>query len=74
MTDYKKIADGWRKANPGHDTGVVLISCGNAYGWKNKLRDASHESPGVIAVDAEGHIFKAEGGDDYNGAKGWVAV
>lgn len=44
------------------------------YGWKNCLRDAAHERPGVYAVDEAGHVFIAEGGDDYNGAKCWVAV
>lgn len=32
------------------------------------------ERPGAYAVDKDGLIFMAEGGDDYNGAKAWVAV
>lgn len=28
----------------------------------------------VEAADENGHVFIAEGGDDYNGAKCWVAV
>lgn len=64
----------WRKGNPQHPGGVVLLWQGAVYGWKNNLRDASHEQPGVHAVDEAGHVFIAEGGDDYNGAKCWVAV
>ncbi|WP_413703358.1 hypothetical protein, partial [Raoultella ornithinolytica] len=49
-----------------------LIWDGEAYGWKNVLRDPQHERPGAIAVDAEGNMFIAEGGNDYDGAKCWV--
>jgi hypothetical protein len=49
--------------------------CGKArYGWRNSLRDAGHERPSVYAVDEAGHVFIAEGGDDENGAKCWVAA
>lgn len=63
-----------RAANPERVSGVVLVWQGSVYGWKNSLRDAGHERPGVYAVDEAGHVFIAEGGDDYNGAKCWVAV
>lgn len=55
-------------------TGVVLIWDGSVHGWKDKLRDACHERPGAIAVDSDAHICQAQGGDDYNGAKQWVAI
>lgn len=55
-------------------TGVVLIWEGSAYGWKDKLRDAGHERPGAIAVDPDAHLYQAQGGDEYNGAKHWVAI
>ena len=64
----------WRNAHQDHRGGVVLIWQGAVYGWKDSLRDASHESPGVFAVNEAGHIFIAEGGDEYNGAKCWVAA
>ncbi|WP_219096280.1 antirestriction protein ArdR [Pseudomonas sp. UMAB-40] len=64
----------WRKANQEHRGGVVLIWQGEVYGWKDCVRDASHERPGVYAVDEAGHVFIAEGGDYQNGAKAWVAV
>ncbi|TLX55628.1 antirestriction protein ArdR, partial [Stutzerimonas nosocomialis] len=41
---------------------------------KNCLRDAGHEQPGAYAVDEDGHVFIAEGGNEYDGAKCWVAV
>lgn len=64
----------WRNANQDHRGGVVLIWQGAVYGWKDSLRDASDESPGVYAVNETDHIFIAEGGDEYNGAKCWVAA
>ena len=64
----------WRTCNQEHCGGVVLIWDGSVYGWKNSLRDACHERPGVYAIDEDGHIFIAVGGDDYNGAKCWVAT
>ncbi|XKH61910.1 hypothetical protein LG290_16615 (plasmid) [Halomonas sediminis] len=63
----------WRADNPQHVGGVVLIWEGKAYGWKDKLRDPQSEQPGAFAVDEAGHVFVAEGGNSYDGAKGWVA-
>ncbi|MDE9686627.1 antirestriction protein ArdR [Citrobacter freundii] len=67
--DHVGIAKVWRQRNQEHaDSGVVLIWDGEAYGWKNVLRDPQHERPGAIAVDAEGNMFIAEGGNDYEGS------
>lgn len=67
------IAEKWREDHPEHATkGIVMIWNGQAYGWKDSLRDAHGERPGVIAVDVREHIFVAEGGNDYDGAKCWV--
>lgn len=71
---YAAEAAAYREAWPGHNHGVVLIWEGKAYAWKNCLRDAQHERPGVIAIDANGHVFIAEGGNDYDGAKCWVVA
>lgn len=70
----RTTATQWRTANPERSGGVVLIWQGSVYGWKNCLRDAAHEQPGAYAVDEAGHVFIAEGGDEYNGAKCWVTV
>lgn len=64
----------WRAGNQEHPSGVVLIWEGEMYGWKNELRDPASERPGAYALDKAGLVFKAEGGDQYNGAKAWVAV
>lgn len=65
-------AESWRAANRNRRDGVVLIWHGEVYGWKNCLRDVSHEQPGAYAVDGDGHVFIAEGGDEHAGAKCWV--
>lgn len=70
----RATASHWRATNKQHLGGMVLLWEGKVYGWKDCLRNASHERPGVYAVDEEGHIFIAEGGDEYNGAKCWVVV
>lgn len=64
----------WRAGNQEHREGIVLVWDGKVYGWKNQLRDPACERPGAYAVDKDGLVFKAEGGDDYHGAKAWVAV
>lgn len=64
----------YRDANPERQGGIVLVFQGKVYGWKNCLRDAGHEQPGAYAVDEDGHVFIAEGGNEYDGAKCWVAV
>jgi len=73
IQNARVAASQWRSEHPDHQGGVVLVWDGQAYGWKDRLRDAGHERPRAYAVDADGHVFVAEGGDDYNGAKCWVA-
>ncbi|EKI5081646.1 hypothetical protein PEY58_004593 [Salmonella enterica] len=73
--DYIKIATKWRNEQLSEMywiTGVVLIWEGRVYGWKDKLRDTRHERPGAVAVDCHGNVFRAEGGNDYDGAAVWV--
>lgn len=55
-------------------SGVVLVFDGEAYGWKNTLRDPQHERPGAMAVDVEGRVWIAKGGNDYDGAERWEPV
>ncbi|MEN1399025.1 antirestriction protein ArdR [Pseudomonas aeruginosa] len=62
------------RARGEHEHGVVLIWGGEPYGWKNTLRDPGHERPGVLAVDEDGQVYRAEGGDDWNGARAWVVA
>ncbi len=70
----RATATKWREGNQEHRGGIVLVWEGEPYGWKNELRDPASERPGTYAVDNAGLVFMAEGGDDYNGAKAWVAV
>ncbi|WP_278361811.1 MULTISPECIES: antirestriction protein ArdR [Stutzerimonas] len=70
----RETADRWRANNERQSGGVVLIWNGTVYGWKDCLRDAAHEQPGAFAVDDAGHVFVAEGGNAYDGAKCWVAA
>lgn len=72
--ELAEIAAEWRVRNPEYHAGVVLIWQGAPYGWKDRLRDAPSERPGVYAVDLDGNVFIAEGGNDYDGAKCWVVV
>ena len=64
----------WRERNPDYQGGVVLVWQGQAYGWKNSLRDAFQERPGAFAVDEAGQVSKAEGGNDYDGAERWLEL
>ncbi|CAI2030793.1 MULTISPECIES: antirestriction protein ArdR [Serratia] len=69
-----KVAEKWRREHPEHVNGVVLVWNNEAYGWKNELRDPNQEQPGAYAVDINNNVFIAEGGNDYDGAKCWVAT
>lgn len=70
----RATATKWRAGNQEHPGGVVLVWEGEPYGWNNELGDSESERPGAYAVDNAGLVFKAEGGDDYIGARAWVAV
>ena len=74
LSQARQAATNWRLENTQHQGGVVLVWEGEAYGWKNALRNPDCERPGACAVDAEDHVYVAEGGDDINGAKCWVVV
>lgn len=63
----------WRKEYQ-KSAGVVLIYQGEIYGWKNELRDPQHECPGTLAIDEQGRIWKATGGNNACGAKEWEAI
>lgn len=71
---YRLIANEWRSLDLAQygQGGIVMIYGGKAYGWKDQLRDPQHEAPGSVAVTITGDLFKACGGDEYNGAEQWV--
>jgi hypothetical protein len=70
----RTAATAWRSQHGAHTGGVVLIHHGNAYGWKDSLRNPEHEAQGSFAVDACGSVYEAVGGDAYNGAQRWELV
>lgn len=74
LSKVRTIARKYREANPHREGGVVLVWQGKAYGWKDQLRNADHERPGVYAVDTDGYVSVAEGGNATDGAKYWVAL
>lgn len=76
FSEYRSIAGAWRfqGGESYADNGFVLIYDGEAYGWKEKLRDPIREKPGVIAVDVQGLIYQAQGGNDYDGAERWCSL
>ncbi|HHT3808164.1 TPA: hypothetical protein ACTY0G_005093 [Klebsiella pneumoniae] len=74
IEEIRSIAALWRQANQENPGGVVLLWQGAVYGWKNELRDPQQEPPGAVAVDDTGCVFVAEGGNEYDGAKCWVAA
>ncbi len=74
LSNVRSAARQYREANPEREHGVVLVFEGKAYGWKDCLRDPGHEQPGAYAVDEDGYVSVAEGGNAYDGAKHWVAL
>ena len=60
-----EVAQAYRAEHQTPPGGVVLLWGGTAYG---------HERPGALAVDVDGHVWEAVGGDDYHGAKSWSVV
>jgi len=54
--------------------GIVLVFDGEAYAWRDKVRNPETERPNALAVDEAGNVWIATGGDDYNGAERWEAV
>lgn len=74
IESLRAISVKWRAGNKGRHDGLVLIFQGCVYGWKNELRDPQCERPGAYAVDKNGLVYQAEGGDEYNGALAWIAV
>lgn len=71
--DIREIAKHYR-ATTGRTNGLILIYQGKAYGWRDCLRDPQTERPKAIAVDPEGRLFVATGGDDYQGAESWYPL
>jgi hypothetical protein len=62
----------WRTNNIERVAGGVIVVCDDEIqGWVNELRDPEHWRPGCIAINENGELYLATGGDDQNGAKSW---
>lgn len=72
LDELRAIAAEWRRTH--NLPGIVLIQGDTVCGWRSELFDAWTSKPGVHAVDQDGHVFVAAGGDRRRGAKGWVLV
>ena len=67
-----EIARRWREAER-KQGGVVIVHAGSSEvsGWVNELRKPEEWEPGVFAVQEDGRIWRAEGGDWQRGATSW---
>lgn len=62
----------WRSMNPGYFGGWVLLCDGVVTGWKRELKNPETEIPGSLAINEKGEVFIATGGDENQGATGWI--
>lgn len=76
LVSVRAAATRYRQSNRGDEAtaGFVLIYLGRAFGWKRYLDRPESVCPGVFAVDCEGVVYEAAGGDDERGAQRWVAA
>lgn len=74
--EVRMLAANWRKSQPMNrkTKGVVLVFDGRVYGWKDRIRDPDHEIPGAFAVDVDGRVWQAIGGDNVAGATSWKLI
>jgi len=75
LKSLRATAKRYRREEPRTPAGgVVLIYRGQAFGWKNCLGSASCVVPDSFAVNESGQIWQGTGGNDYDGARGWVLL
>lgn len=74
LVKVRVIASRYRASNRGDEAvmGFVLVYLGRAFGWKRYLDRPESVCPGVFAVDRDGVVYEATGGDDERGARRWV--
>jgi len=62
----------WRdQCQFGDPKGVVILRSGMVSGWMDCLRSPENWIPGCLAVDTDGKIWIAEGGNYRDGAERW---
>lgn len=73
--DLLKLANEYRCEQQNRDHGYVVITGIGGWhvtGWTIDLTHPGNWVPGCYAVDIDGRIYIATGGDDYHGAQEWV--
>lgn len=63
-------ANAWR-ITKNYTDGVVVIFDGAVNGWVDELRDPNHWAPDCIAVNTQGELWIAAGGNAHDGAARW---
>jgi hypothetical protein len=75
LSEKIKVAAGYRTENPSRaPRGFVMIYRGSACAWCASKPIPGEWEPGVFAVDTEGNVYRAEGGNEYDGAERFVRV
>lgn len=54
--------------------GYVIIYKGQAVGWVSDIHDSLTWMPGSLAIDRFGRLWKAVGGNNYDGVTQWVPI
>lgn len=77
VDEARRIAAEYRLAEPecAHGWWMWLPGEAQPCGWTARPKPiASHYAPGVLAVDENGKVLVATGGDDYHGAQEWKEI
>jgi len=71
----RQAAREWRKANPGHEAGLVVVWAGEVAGWTaDPGRAPDAWVPGCLGIENDGTVWLASGGNPRDGAKEWSLV
>ena len=73
MNNIIELVNEYRKRNKNF-CGVIIVFGSEIQDWINELGDPQHWAPGCIAVDNDNNIYKAVGGDIYDGAERWQKI
>jgi hypothetical protein len=69
------LAQMFRKGRDLHPTeGWVIFYSGKPFGWNATLNPANEYRPGCLAINANGELRMASGGNNENGAERWEEI
>lgn len=63
-----------QEAGSERELGYVVIFNGQIVGWKRELDNPQGWEPSCLAVAADGSVYEAVGGNDYDGAEAWLRL